>query len=237
MGLIEYFVQSNDNADCVDPVLELVLLGSWLSEYNFKQQVASDIGIDEQYISANNLKTQDHLNSIAEWTSQNMMQLNEQKTNYMVFSGSQTEVATRLTVNSKTIDRIEEVKLVGVWIDTWLDWEKNTRELCRKAYARMTMITKLKYAGVGKEDLLNIYTLYIRSLLEYCSVVWHSTITAEQNNKLESVQKLCLKIIFGPAYEGYESALQCCGLDSLRYRREQKCLQFGLKTLQHPVHQ
>ena len=102
-------------------------------------------------------------------------------TNYMVFSRSQTEVATRLTVNSKTIDRIEEVKLVGVWIDTWLDWEKNTRELCRKAYARMTMITKLKYAGVGKEDLLNIYTLYIRSLLEYCSVVWHSTLTAKQN--------------------------------------------------------
>jgi hypothetical protein len=39
--------------------------------------VASDIGIDEQYISANNLKTQDHLNSIAdqseydaaEWTN------------------------------------------------------------------------------------------------------------------------------------------------------------------------
>ena len=132
VGLIEYFVQSNDNADCVDPelrfkyaddlaVLELVLLGSWLSEYNFKQQVASDIGIDEQYISANNLKTQDHLNSIAEWTSQTMMQLNEQKTNYMVFSRSQTEVATRLTVNSKTIDSIEEVKLVGVWIDTWLD--------------------------------------------------------------------------------------------------------------------
>ena len=165
-----------------------------------------------------------------------MMQLNEQKTNYMVFSRSQTEVATRLTVNSKTIDRIEEVKLVGVWIDTWLDWEKNTRELCRKAYARMTMITKLKYAGVGKEDLLNIYTLYIRSLLEYCSVVWHSTLTAEQNNKLESVQKLCLKIILGPAYEGYESALQCCGLDSLRYRREQKCLQFGRKNLLHPVH-
>ena len=121
VGLIEYFVQSNDNADCVDPelrfkyvddltVLELVLLGSWLSEYNFKQQVASNIGIDEQYISANNLKTQDHLNSIAEWTSQNMMQLNEQKTNYMVFSRSQTEVATRLTVNSKTIDRIEEVQ-------------------------------------------------------------------------------------------------------------------------------
>ena len=46
VGLIEYFVQSNDNADCVDAdmrykyvddlsVLELVMLAYLLSEYNF----------------------------------------------------------------------------------------------------------------------------------------------------------------------------------------------------------
>ena len=33
-------------------VLELVMMGGLLSEYNFKQNVASDIGIDEQYMSA-----------------------------------------------------------------------------------------------------------------------------------------------------------------------------------------
>ena len=58
LGLIEYFVQSNDNADCVGPdmrfkfvddlsMLELVMLGGWLSNYNFKQLMANDIGIDE----------------------------------------------------------------------------------------------------------------------------------------------------------------------------------------------
>ena len=51
----------------------------------------------------------------------------------------------------------------------------------------MTMLTKLKYAGVPKEDLITIYILYIRSLLEYCSVVRHSTLTDEQFNNLESV--------------------------------------------------
>jgi hypothetical protein len=67
VGLIEYFVQSNDNADCVDPglrfkyvddltILELVMLGMWLSEYNFKQHVASDIGIDEMYVDPSNPK-------------------------------------------------------------------------------------------------------------------------------------------------------------------------------------
>ena len=89
VGLIEYFIQSNDNADCVDAdlrfkyvddltVLELVMLTSLLSEYNFKQHVASDIGIDELYVSASNLKTQENLDSISDWTTQNLMKLNEQ---------------------------------------------------------------------------------------------------------------------------------------------------------------
>ena len=91
MGLIEYFVQSNDNADCVDPdmrfkfvddlsILELVMLGGWLSTYNFKQHVANDIGIDEHFVSADNLKTQGYLNNIGEWTEHYLMVLNEQKT-------------------------------------------------------------------------------------------------------------------------------------------------------------
>ena len=247
VGLIEYFVQSNDNADSVDPdmrlrfvddltILELVMMGGILSEYNFKLHVASDIGIDEQYVCATNLKTQDNLNTIADWTVQNKMKLNEDKTNYMVFSRSETEMATRLTVNNKTIDRIEEVKLVGVWLTTWIDWDKNTKELCKKAYARMTMLTKLKYVGINHEDLVHIYILYIRSLLEYCSVAWHSTLTVEQSLKIENVQKLCLKVIFGSEYSSYEDALKWSGLERLNERRQQKCLKFGLKSLLHPVH-
>ena len=98
------------------------------------------------------------------------------------------------------------------------------------------MLTKLKYVGVNTEDLLNIYILYIRSLLEYCSVVWHSTLTVEQGQKLESVQKVCLKVILGEKYTGYKDALEYCGLASLSDRREEKCLNFGLKSLLHPIH-
>ena len=108
----------------------------------------------------------------------------------MVFSHSETEFETRLTLNNKTIDRIEEVKLLGVWLTTWLDWDKNTREICRKAYARMTMVTKLKYVGVPTSDLIEIYILYIRSILEYCSTVWHSTLTVDQSKQIGRVQKL-----------------------------------------------
>ena len=155
---------------------------------------------------------------------------------YMVFSRSEKEFATRLTLDGNTIDRVEETKLVGVWLTTWLDWEKNTREICKKAYARMTMITKLKYVGVSTDDLLHIYILYIRSLLEYCSVVWHSTLTGDMTHDIENVQKVCLKVILGENYAGYDDALELCGLDKLSVRREEKCLKFGLKSLLHPVH-
>ena len=81
------------------------------------------------------------------------------------------------------------------------------------------MLTKLNYVGVPTEDLLKIYILYVRSLLEYCSVVWHSTLTAEQSQKLESVLKVCLKVILVENYTGYKDALEYCGLESLSDRR------------------
>ena len=165
---------------------------------------------------------------ISSWTQSNKMKLNEEKAKYMIF--------TRLTVNGQTLDRVEAVKVVGVWLTTWLDWERNTSEICRKSYARVTMITKLKYAGVNAVDLINIYILYIRSVLEYCSVLWHSTLTVGQCQAIERVQKTCLKIILGPEYTSYEAALEYTGLESLRDRREARCLQFGLKCLVHPIH-
>ena len=182
------------------------------------------------------MRSQDTLAKLADWTDENKMELNTDKTNYMGFSRSETEFATRFTLNGQTLDRIEEVKLVGVWLTTWLDWEKNTAVMCRKAYARVTMLTKLKYAGVKTEDLIDIYSLYIRSVLEYCSVLWHSTLTVDQSERIESVQKTCLKIILGSEYEGYTKALEYCGLKPLSERREDRCLQFGLKCLLHPIH-
>ena len=97
----------------------------------------------------------------------------------------------------------------------------------------MTQYGCPKYVGVPKEDLLNIYILYIHSLLDYSSVVWHSTINGEQSQNIERVQKLCLKVILGDGYEGYESALESCELMTLSDRREDK---FGLKCLLHTVH-
>ena len=99
----------------------------------------------------------------------------------------------------------------------------------------ITMLSKLKYAGVHKEDLVDIYNLFIRSKAEYCSVVFHHSLTEQQTRKLEAIQRVSLKIILGSEYESYDSALEATGLETLAQRRENRCLDFGLKAAKHEV--
>ena len=49
------------------------------------------------------------------------------------------------------------------------------------------MITKLKYVGVPIDDLIDVYTLYICSIVEYCSVAFHSRLTTADSDKLERI--------------------------------------------------
>ena len=115
-----------------------------------------------------------------------------------------------------------------------LTWSANCKEICKRAYSRLSMITKLKYAGVSMEDLIEIYVLFIRSIAEYCSVAFHSSMSKENSEKLEQIQKTCLKIILGDMYVSYSSALEMCGLSLLSSRREDRCLTFAQKCLKNP---
>ena len=83
------------------------------------------------------------------------------------------------------------------------------------------------------EDLVTVYVLYIRSVLEQSAVVWHSSITKGEQLDLERVQKCALRIILGEQYTTYEESLIVCGLDRLKSRRTQLCLNFALKCVKN----
>ena len=117
-----------------------------------------------------------------------------------------------------------------------MSWTKNTEDMCKRAYCRMSMLGKLKYVRTSLEDLLLIYKLFIRSILEYCAVVFHSSLTEHQSNMIERVQKICLKILLNPNYEDYPSALKSCKLTPLKIRREERVLAFSKRALKHSKH-
>ena len=87
-------------------ILEIInLLNIGLSSHNFKNQVASDVPIHGQYIDSNNLKTQEYLNSINEWTVKQKMQISEKKTKSMINNFTKNKkFTTRIALNEKNID-------------------------------------------------------------------------------------------------------------------------------------
>ena len=218
LGGIEYLVNSNDNADFMDDdekfkyvddlsILELVCLAGLLCEYNFRLHVASDIAIDSYYLPPNSFNTQGYLEKISTWTQDNLMLLNETKSKYIIFNRAQADFNTRLLMNNSKLDQVHEVRLLGVLLTESLSFDKNTEDICKRAFARISMLTKLKYVGVPLHDLIDVYILFVRSLLEYCCVSWHSSLTQAQSDNIERVQRTSLKVILGQSYVDYDSAL------------------------------
>ena len=84
-------MQSNDNCDGLTAeekfkfiddlsILEVInLLTVGISSYFSKLHVPNDIASDNGYIASENLKTQDTINKISEWTKVNKMLLNQKK--------------------------------------------------------------------------------------------------------------------------------------------------------------
>ena len=127
-------------------------------------------------------------------------------------------MATRFTIDGVYIERQAATKILGVRVgEDPSCWERNIQEIKKRTYATMSMLTKFKYAGLSREKLVHIYSLFVRSYTEYCSVAWHDSLTQEQTKSEERLQIVALKIILGAIFPrkldghfDYPEALRLC---------------------------
>ena len=243
-GIWEYLAQSNNNANCVNPdrrfkfvddlttleKINLLIIG--LASFNSKQSVPSDMPDHNQYIPKENLKSQEYLTKIKQWTDKQKMILNEQKTKVMIFNYTENyQFGTRLELNGQNLDVVKQTKLLGVVITNDLKWDANTEYLVKRANKRMELLRKVSSFGTSKDEKRNIYILFIRSILEQSCVVWHSSLTKENEEDLERVQKSAVRIILGRNFSDYGNALSEVNLDYLKIRRQDLCLKFAVKCI------
>ena len=243
LGLLEYSSQSNHNADCVGQenrfkfvddlslleIINLVVVG--IASHNSKLHVPSDVPSHNLFIAPENLKTQKWLDTIQDWTVNQKMVINSKKTKAMVFNFSDFQFTTRLKLKNEKIDIIKNTKLLGTIVSDNLKWDINTIDIVKKANQRMQLLRKVAGFCTSKQDLKEIYILFVRSILEQSAVVWHSSLTDENKVSLERVQKSAIRIILGNSYKSYEEGLAKLNIQTLEERREALCLNFARKCL------
>ena len=85
--------------------------------------------------------------------------------------------------------------------------------------------------GSKTSTLLDIYKLFCRPVLEYCSPVWCGAISTKNKQQIERVQKNALKIIFGRTNKPYEELIKEIDEVTSAERRDQLALKFAKNCL------
>ena len=141
-----------------------------------------------------------------------------------------------LVVNSKEIELVEEMRLLGIIITSDMKWTAKTLKMVTRANTKLCMLRRLKNSGAKTIDLVDIYCKQVRSLLEFAVPVCHGAITEEEKRDIERVQKSACHIILGDSYDYYRGALKSLNLDDLASRRDKLSLKFATKAEKHPKH-
>ena len=88
-------------------------------------------------------------------------------------------------MQQELLKQVSQTRLLGVILRDDLSFKSNTESITKNAYKRMSILHKLGQFNLPVEDLINIYVLYIRSVLEQSAVVWNSSITRGEQLEIE----------------------------------------------------
>ena len=158
------------------------------------------------------------------------MKVNALKTLLLCISDSRTYEAGAFIIDGDgtVIESGKAMKILGLYFSSKPDMSAQVKAICRKFRSRVWYLRHLHHNGFSEEELLKVYKSTILPCHDYCSTVFHSSLTLSQSIKLERLQAKALKAIYG--YEpSYRELMVKADLKTLRARREERELRFASK--------
>ena len=158
----------------------------------------------------------------------------EKKTKAMIFNFTDKhQFTTRLQIKGQNVEIVDNMKILGTVINSNLSWNDNCQLIIKKVNARMQLLRSIHSFGATVDEMVHLWTVFCRSVLEQSCVVWHSSLTQENSEELERCQKVFSKLVLKEKYRNYEDALVKLNLDSLHSRRQFLCEKFAKSGIKH----
>jgi hypothetical protein len=138
---------------------------------------------------------------------------------------------TRLQLKGQSVQIVEKTKILGTILTNNLSWNENCSNLIKKVNARMQLLRKVWSFGSSCQEMVHLWKVFCRSVLEQSCVLWDSGLTQENRNDLERTQKTFLKLVLQENYQNYNNALKISQLETLDKRRKKLTLKFAQTSL------
>lgn len=162
---------------------------------------------------------QNQINQALVWFCTWRLRINALKTVAVAFSTQTTTNLSRLRINNIDIPWSNNVKYLGVTLDSRLKFVTHVKEIKKKA----TRIRGMLYPIIGRKSpiptktKINIYCMYVRSVLTYAGPAWAPAISKSNWKSLEAVQNIALRTILAtPLYVNNKTLLDTSRLPSIQ---------------------
>ena len=116
------------------------------------------------------------LNKIQSWCTQWDMKLNPSKSKDLIVSRSRSNLPVHpvLSIDGILIDRVDNLKLLGVLLDSKLTFEVHLRNVARALSQKLGILRKSRKIYEDDVILRRCFFSFILPHFEYCSVAWSS---------------------------------------------------------------
>ena len=163
----------------------------------------------------------------------NRLKLNDEKTEYIMFGSRhmlQRSATDQISINGIDIERSEEVKYLGAFLDAQLTLKKQITMKCRSAMNGLRLIRQIRHHL--SDDACHVIVLgLVISHLDYANALYIN-LPSTEINKLQRIQNFAAKLITNKGkFESASSALKQLHWLPIRQRIEQKVLTLVYKSV------
>ena len=193
-------------------------------------------GTDETIIQ-NTL--QNNFNNILNWLAVNKLSLNANKTKVMLFCSNHHRLKNHklhITIGDTTLEQVDNLKYLGVYLDTHLSFDNHIDKICGKISQRTRLLWKMR--SFIMQDLARyLYLTLINPVFSYCDFIYDGT-SETNKHKLQVKQNDAMRAIartniYTPINELHER-LEIDSLSTARYKSTLKIVYRGITNAGPP---
>lgn len=171
-------------------------------------------------------RLQDNLDRLSLWCLDNKLPLNASKCNVMSFTRKSNPHMFNYHLDGTALKRPDTFRDLGVIFDPKLAFNAHIENVVGNSFKTLGFIVRCSREFTDINTLRTLYCCFVRSKLEYASLVWSPNYDLYINN-LENVQRKFLKLlyfksngIYPPIGYPQQHLLSTFGMSSLDDRRQ-----------------
>ncbi|XP_057329861.1 uncharacterized protein LOC130670470 [Microplitis mediator] len=141
---------------------------------------------------------QQTLDALQNWSQQSEFIFSKAKTEFIIYSRNKIKDKVKLWLNGEEINKVDTIKLLGLYIDKKLNWSTHVNHLMLECSKRINILKVFGHTrwGADKNSLLLTYKSLVRQKLDY-GAIFYDMASSRLLRDLERSQNQALRISIG----------------------------------------